>query len=90
MCRFEGTRTVRLHKVINRVHQGTTYYRWVLSVPPRSVRELGWVDGQELSVLVRGSTLSIQPAARFRASGLGPRRQALSDSIERMERASRD
>jgi hypothetical protein len=81
---------VRLHKVINRVHQGTTYYRWVLSVSPRSVRDLGWVDGQELSVFVRGSTLWIQPAVRFRPSGRGPKLQALADSIERMERVSRD
>jgi hypothetical protein len=78
---------VRLHKVVNRVHQGTTYYRWVLSVPPRSVRDLGWVDGQELSVLVRGSILWIQPAVRHRAGGPVPRRQTLANSIERMERA---
>lgn len=80
---------MRLNKVINRVHQGTTYYRWVLSVPPRSVRELGWVDGQELSVTVRGSMMWIQPAVRFRASGPPSKRQALANSIERMERESR-
>ena len=80
---------MRLQKVINRVHRGTTYYRWVLSVSPKSVRELGWVGGQELSVLVRGSTLWIQPAIRSRPSGPTPRRQDLAASIERMERASR-
>jgi hypothetical protein len=81
---------VRLHKVINRVHEGTTYYRWVLSVPPRSVRDLGWVDGQELAVQVRGSILWIQPGMKARPVGRGPRRQAFADSLERMERASRE
>lgn len=55
---------MRLHKVVNRVYEGTTYYRWILSVPPKRIRELGWTDGQELDALVRGSSLWIQPALR--------------------------
>ena len=55
---------MRIHKVINRVHEGTVYYRWVVSVPPKNVRDLGWVDGQELETVVRGNSLWIQPAVR--------------------------
>lgn len=55
---------MRIHKVINRVHEGTVYYRWVLSVPPKNVRDLGWVDGQELEMVVRGTSLWVQPAVR--------------------------
>ncbi len=57
---------MRLHKVVNRVYEGTTYYRWVVSIPPKRIRELGWTNGQELEVLVRGSSLWVQPS-------LGPR-----------------
>lgn len=55
---------MRLHKVVNRVYEGTTYYRWVVSLPPKRVRELGWTNGQELEAAVRGGTLWIQPALR--------------------------
>lgn len=55
---------MRLRKVVNRVYEGTTYYRWVLNVPPKKVRELGWVDGQELAAGVRGTTLWIEPSMR--------------------------
>jgi antitoxin component of MazEF toxin-antitoxin module len=55
---------MRLRKVVNRVYQGTTYYRWTVSIPPKRVRELGWTDGLELEVVVRGGTLAIQPTLR--------------------------
>jgi hypothetical protein len=55
---------VRLHKVVNRIYEGTTYYRWVVSVPPKRVRELGWTDGQELEAVVRGSALWVQPLVK--------------------------
>jgi antitoxin component of MazEF toxin-antitoxin module len=53
---------MRLHKVVNRVYQGTTYYRWVVSLPPKRVRELGWTNGQELEVVVHGASLWVQPS----------------------------
>lgn len=55
---------MRLHKVVNRVYEGVTYYRWVVSLPPKRVRELGWTNGQELEAVVRGSSLWIQPSVR--------------------------
>lgn len=69
---------MRLRKVVNRVYQGTTYYRWVLSLPPRNVRDLGWVDGQPLQTTVRGSVLWIEPAAPVRRS----RGRGAADAIE--------
>ena len=53
---------MRLHKSVNRVHQGTTYYRWLLAIPPKAVRDLGWTDGQRLEVNVRGNVLWISPS----------------------------
>jgi hypothetical protein len=59
---------VRIRKVINRVYGGKVYYRWVLSISPKDVRELGWTDGQELGTEVHGATLSILPAPRQRTA----------------------
>ena len=69
---------MRLRKVVNRVYQGTTYYRWIVSIPPKRIRELGWTDGQELEVAVRGSTLWIQLALRTAPV----RRDRPADSLE--------
>ena len=69
---------MKLHKVVNRVYQGTTYYRWTVSIPPKRIRELGWTDGQELDVVVRGSTLWIQLAHRE----VPGRRDRPADSLE--------
>lgn len=80
---------MRLHKVINRVYEGTVYYRWVLSVPPKAVRELGWVDGQELETLVSGSRLWIQPSVRARPGRRGSVAEALEEATHRKSMARR-
>lgn len=69
---------MRLHKVVNRVYAGTTYYRWVISIPPKRVRELGWTDGQELDAAVRGGALWVQPSMR----PLPGRRERTPDALE--------
>jgi len=74
---------MRLHKVINRVFEGTVYYRWVLSIPPKDVKDLGWVDGQELETAVNGTTLSIQPSARPRPVGRHASSKSLDEAIAR-------
>lgn len=57
---------MRARKVINRVYQGRTYYRWILSISPKDILQLGWVDGQSLKSYVRGSTLTIEPGVAAR------------------------
>jgi len=69
---------MKLHKLINRVYEGTTYYRWTISISPRRIRELGWTDGQVLDAVVRGSSLWIQPALRTPAG----RPERPTDSLE--------
>ncbi len=69
---------MRVHKVVNRIYEGTTYYRWVVSIPPKRIRELGWTDGQVLEASVRGPTLSIQPALRT----VPVRRDRPADALE--------
>jgi hypothetical protein len=74
---------VRIHKVTNRRYQGTTYYRWVVSIAPRKIRDLGWVNGQELEAVVQGSTLAIRPAIRPRSEA----QDRLAESIAGEARA---
>jgi hypothetical protein len=74
---------MRIHKVVNREYQGTTYYRWVLSVPPKAVRELGWVDGQALEASVRGPVLSIAPAVHQRTTRPTWQPGSLEEGVQR-------
>jgi hypothetical protein len=74
---------VRARKVINRVFRGTTYYRWIVSVPPKEILKLGWVDGQPLQCFVRGSTLVIEPSSGATHARKGVRSSDLEDTIRR-------
>jgi antitoxin component of MazEF toxin-antitoxin module len=74
---------MKVHKVVNRVYEGTTYYRWVVSVPPKRIRELGWTDGQELEAVVRGSTLWIQPTLHARPGRRDTSANALEEDVRR-------
>jgi hypothetical protein len=57
---------MRLRKIFNRVYRGTTYYRWTVEIPPKRVRELGWVEGQELEVVIAAGSLQVRPVRRHR------------------------
>ncbi len=68
---------MKLHKVVNREYRGKTYYRWILMVPPKVVGELGWHEGEEIAMEVRGRALKIcpieedRPKERSLAKGVG-------------------
>ena len=74
---------MRLHKVVNRVYAGTTYYRWVVSIPPKRVRELGWTDGQELEAVVRGGALWVEPSVKAWSGRRTPTPGALEEEVRR-------
>jgi hypothetical protein len=69
---------MRARKVVNRVYRGRTYYRWILSIAPKEIQRLGWVDGQTLKTYVRGSTLTIEPGV----ASAPVRRAARSSTLE--------
>jgi hypothetical protein len=49
-----------LQKQISRTVKGKQYVKWVIVVPPKLIRELGWVDGQELSGAVSEASLVVK------------------------------
>ncbi len=78
---------MRLRKIFNRAYRGTTYYRWTVEIPPKRVRELGWVEGQELEVVVTAGALQVRPARRSRAA---PDVRKILGLRDRMRRQSID
>jgi hypothetical protein len=74
---------MRARKVVNRVYQGRTYYRWLLSVSPKEIQQLGWVDGQTLKSYVRGSTLTVEPGVASGPARRGVRSSDLEGNVRR-------
>ncbi|MFI5414856.1 MAG: hypothetical protein ACHQ16_04215 [Candidatus Lutacidiplasmatales archaeon] len=74
---------MRARKVVNRVYEGRTYYRWILSVSPKEIQQLGWVDGQPLKTYIRGSTLTIEPGVSIAPPRRGLRSSDLEGSVRR-------
>ena len=70
---------MKLHKVVNREYRGKTYYRWILMVPPKVVGELGWREGEEIAMEVRGRALKVHPVEE---EGTTRRRAARPAPIE--------
>jgi hypothetical protein len=78
---------MRLRKVVNRVYEGKTYYRWIVSVPPKRIGDLGWVNGQELEATVRESGLWIHAAPRVRSGKRPSGLKELEDVIRQRSTA---
>jgi hypothetical protein len=74
---------MRARKVVNRIYQGRTYYRWLLSISPKDIQRLGWVDGQSLKTYVRGATLTIEPGVTSRPARKSVRSSDLEGSVRR-------
>jgi len=55
---------VKLQRHLNRRFAGREYAKWVVVLPPRIVRELGWKEGQDLKIQVDGKTLRMRPFVR--------------------------
>lgn len=40
---------MKLQRVVNLKAYGKTYYKWLLTLPPTLIEELGWNEGDELA-----------------------------------------
>ena len=47
----------------NRVYKGKEYERWLITLPPDLVREMGWDERTELKVTKRKRALRLAPAS---------------------------
>ena len=52
---------MKLQKQLSRKTKGKTYPKYVMTIPPRNIEELGWKKGMELEVCVDDNKLIIQP-----------------------------
>jgi len=53
---------VKLQKQLSRQFAGRDYAKWVVVLPPKLVKELGWKEGLELVAAADGKGLRLRPA----------------------------
>lgn len=51
---------MKLQKQLSRVVDGKIYPKWVIVVPPQTIEELGWKDGEELKEKIYENKLLIR------------------------------
>jgi len=54
---------VKLQKQLSRHFGGREYAKWVVVLPPKLVKQLGWREGMELLAEIDGKGLWIGPTA---------------------------
>jgi antitoxin component of MazEF toxin-antitoxin module len=52
---------VKLQKQLSRKIKGKNYPKYVMTIPPKDIQELGWQKGMELEICIRDNKLIIQP-----------------------------
>jgi len=52
---------VKLQKQLSRKAKGKNYPKYVMTIPPKDIEELGWQKGMELEVCISDNKLIIQP-----------------------------
>ena len=51
---------MRLQRQMSRKYKGKEYPKWMITVPPRQIEELGWTEGEYLESNVADSELIIK------------------------------
>ena len=54
---------MKLQKQLSRHFGGKEYSKWVVVLPPKLVKALGWAEGQELEARLDGKGLRIKPSS---------------------------
>ena len=57
---------MKLQKQLSRKIKGKSYPKYVMTIPPKNIEELGWQKGIELDVRVKDNKLIIEPKAKER------------------------
>lgn len=53
---------MKLQRQLSRRVGGKEYPKWVVTIPPSQIAELGWHEGEELEAEVRGEALLLVPS----------------------------
>jgi bifunctional DNA-binding transcriptional regulator/antitoxin component of YhaV-PrlF toxin-antitoxin module len=52
---------VKLQKQLSRKFEGKEYPKYVVTIPPKQIEEVGWKEGIELEATVRNGRITLKP-----------------------------
>lgn len=52
---------MKLQKQLSRKVEGKEYPKWVVTIPPEKIKEVGWKEGTELDVDVKENKITLKP-----------------------------
>jgi len=52
---------MKLQKQLSRKVGDTNYAKYVITIPPKTIKRLGWKPGQELEIIPKGKKAEIKP-----------------------------
>ena len=70
---------MRLQKHGSRKVEGKEYFKWTLVLPPDTVKELGWEEGEELEPEADGGKLVVKRLSRNASRLRSPSRSQKGD-----------
>jgi hypothetical protein len=48
---------MKLQRQLSRRVGSVTYPKWIVVIPPEKIREVGWKEGIEINIQVKGKTI---------------------------------
>lgn len=52
---------MKLQKQLSRKVKDKKYPKWVVTIPPNKIKEVGWKEGMELEASVRDRKIVVEP-----------------------------
>ncbi len=52
---------MRLQKRLSRIVDGKEYAKWIIVIPPTTIENIGWQEGEWLTEEIKGNSLLIRP-----------------------------
>jgi len=52
---------MKLQKQLSRKVRGKEYPKWVVTIPPEKIKEVGWQEGAELEASVKDQKIVLKP-----------------------------
>jgi hypothetical protein len=59
---------MKLQRQVSRIVGSTQYAKWVVTLPPSQILELGWQEGDELDTKVKGKAMIVKKTNKLKSS----------------------
>lgn len=55
---------MKLQRQLSRKIGNVVYSKWIITIPPKKIKEVGWKERQELEVIIKNRVLILKPKGK--------------------------